>query len=366
MLPSIVLVVGLAACAEPDPVASDAGARLDAAVADAMVDAQPPADANPACQPLVTDYQPRSNGSASDGWAACISDDNIYHPIDLSISTVARVAGFEQIATLLFGGDAPSPQDFIDARLIYLTDNGLESRVSRREDEHYPPAPSACRDLSAAALAAYPDRCVGPVKIQPLLNLAFSEGASGISPERNARIIEAGLLWFLYVSVHKEATTCASAPRDCDSSYAYYTGGEDRSGGLGLARDVRGLAVETHDRIWDGILAVRCWRDLDNPTGPAMNLALRDQAIAQLDRALLAGLSSILVDRTQRLRSEVGVARAADWRAVQLLGAVLDRDARERDATAADTLKAALANLDPSGPVLDAIEDSLASLYPCP
>ncbi len=90
-----------------------------------------------ACQPLATDYQPRVNGSADDSWPACISDDDVYHPINESISTIARVAAFEQIAAQLWANDRlPSATDFIDARVVYAQDQGLDSRVQRRHEVH--------------------------------------------------------------------------------------------------------------------------------------------------------------------------------------------------------------------------------------
>ena len=51
-----------------------------------------------ACTPLPTDYSP----GAIDMWPACISDDDMYHPIGASISTIARVMAHEEIAVLLF------------------------------------------------------------------------------------------------------------------------------------------------------------------------------------------------------------------------------------------------------------------------
>lgn len=356
----LVTLVALAACKADDPPASpDGPPRPDGAIADAGPDA-PPVDANPSCEPLPTDYAPGAPG-ADDTWPACISDDATYHPFDASISTIARVAAFEQIAALLFTG-APSAQDFTDARVLYVQDQGLESRVVRREDEHYPPLSSGlCSDPATAA--ANPDRCVGPARLTPLLQDAFALGEDAASTPLDRRIaaarIEAGLLWFLYVSTFKEAITCTNVPRDCDSSYAYYTGGEAQDGGLGLARYVRALDVATHDRVWDGILAVRCWRDLDNPTGVATDLAMRDRATAQMDRAALRGLSLIVRDR----------ALAVDqvrWEFLRVLGPVLDRDATLRDAALAADLRAEFAKTDWTTVDAAAIVAALDALYPCP
>ena len=126
----------LAACKEGDPPASDAAPRTDGGIDAAPFDAATASgpDANLACQPLASDYQPRAAMSALDSWPACItdSDANDYPAFDrASISTLARVAAFEEIASLLFAG-TPDAQSFTDARTIYLASNGLESRVSRR------------------------------------------------------------------------------------------------------------------------------------------------------------------------------------------------------------------------------------------
>lgn len=314
------------------------------------------------CTPLATDYQPRDQASANDPWAACISDDGQYHPFDASISSVARVAAFEQIAALLSFGTttAPSAQAFLDARVAYSVDQGLESRVSRREDEHYPPAPKQCRDLTADEQKQYPDRCEGPVKMAPILNQAFQDGIDGKEPALAAARIEATLLWFLYSSVYKESRTCAATAVDCDSSWAYYTGGEGRSGGLGLSRYLQARSQDTHDRVWDGSLAVRCWRDLDNPTGAAADTAMKDRATAQLDRALLRGMALILRGRVKQLGC------SSSWATAQILGPVLDREATARDAAKAKVLRDELAKTDPGQVDVAAVTAAIDALFPCP
>ncbi len=314
------------------------------------------------CQPLADDYTPRDQASANDTWPACISDDGAYHPFDPNVSSNARTAAFEQIAVLLHFGEgvAPSPQAFLDARVVYSVDQGIESRVSRREDEHYPPAPKACRDLTPAELQSYPDRCVGQVKIQPILNQAFQEGSEGIDPVENAGRLEAALLWFFYVSSHKEATTCTEVQADCDSSTGYYAGGQTREDAVGLGRYVKARSPEAHDRVWDGLLAVRCWRDLDNPAGIAADTALRDQAVAQLDRALLRGVALIVRQRLGRLECPAG------WESVRILGGVLDREATLRDPANAAVLRAEVTKTDPAAVDAEAAIAAIDAIFPCP
>ena len=330
----------------------DAGPDVDTGTPDTEPDVAPPE-----CEPLASDYSP----GADDEWPECISDDNTYHQFQESISTIGRVGGYEEIADLLWRNGTPDPAAFVAARDVYATGEGLDSRVQRREDEHYPPVTDPdtgdtlrCRDEGVPAMD--PQRCVGPALILPILNDAFQAGIEGTDPNIQAARIEAALLWFLYVSTHKEANTCAVAQKDCDSAYAYYTGGEDRSGGLGLAGVVRDLSAETHDRIWDAILGVRCWRDLDGAE-EATDLETRDRAVAQLDTALLHGVAAIVADR---YASWVDTGSEADAAFLEILGGVLDRAAQEIDADLADALAQAIA--DGEG---DA-DGILTELFPCP
>lgn len=374
MLRSLALALLLAACSGDDEsLPPDAGGRADAAAeADAAgaVCPSPPmyVEDVSGCAPLATDYQPRVNGSADDPWPACISDDNEYHRIMDTISTIARVEAFEQIAALLWSGDRrPSPAEFIDARVIYAQDQGLDSRLQRREDVHYPPpmpAGAKCADLGVPEL--YPDRCVGPAKLLPILNDAFQKGSAGESPRVQAARIEAALLWFLYVSPLSEVMSCTTTPKDCDSAWAYYTGGTPRDLPIGLARYVDGQGPETHDRGYDGTLAVRCWRNLDNEIGEAMDLALRDQAREQLDVAMLRGVALILRQRFAELDCTTGDVRDARFAFIQVIAPLLDRAARERDPALADALLAEATATGPDAVDVPAALAAIDAIFPCP
>lgn len=361
---ALALAAAGAACEAGDPVvtnpAGTGGHGGSAAPCDA--DEGIASRDDPACMALPDDYLPRENNSADDTWPACISDANAYVPFDMNISSLGRVAAFEEIGELLgFGGmKAPSSQDFLDARVIYTQEQGIESRVVRREDEHYPPAPALCRDMTPEEQAMYPDRCVGPVKIRPILNAAFEAGINGQDPVENAARIEGALLWFFYVSIFKEATTAAQNAVDVDSMWAKYTGGEPRESALGLSRYVKPRSQQAHDRIWDGLLAVRCWRDLDNPTGAAMDLAMQDRARAQLDRALLRGVALIVRQRVERLPC------VAAWEPVKILGAVLDREATLRDAEQAAILREELAKARAEDVDQSRVLAALDAIFPCP
>lgn len=356
---AIVASAGLLGCEAENPASTAATDRDATAPASCAPDRAIVPAAEGSCPRAPTDFVP---GSESDGWPACVVDDGVYHAFSASIASLTRVEAFERIASILrFGRDtAPTPADFVEARAIYSADEGIGSRVVRREDEHYPPAAKACRDMTPDEIVAHADRCVGPAKILPILTRAFADGANGVDPLGNAARIEASLLWFFYLSTHKEATTCASKSADCDSMWAKYSGGEPRTSAKGLSRYVRARSPMAHDRAYDGLLAVRCWRDLDNPSGVAADLDTRDRARAQLDRALLRGLAVIV--RQRALERACGGA----WEGVRVLGAVLDREATARDPENAAVLRAELAKTSPNDVDEAKLLAALDALFPCP
>lgn len=352
-------------CPAPLPVPTDGGidGGLDVGAA---CSPRPAFTENVAsCTALGTDYQPRVAMSAMDTWPACISDSNVFTPINANISTVARITAFEEIARLLWTDDvSPSAQAFVDARVQYALDQGLDSRVQRREDVHYPAAPMPCS--TAGVPEQYPDRCAGPTKILPVLNDAFAKGSLGDSPRVNAARVEASLLWFLYLSALSEVMSCTQRPQDCDSCWAYYTGATAREMPLGLARRVRELGPATHDRAYDATLAVRCWRNLDNETGVAMDTARRDLAREQLDRTLLRGVALIVRQKVTEVPCSTGSVQSARLAFLNTLAPWLDRAARERNPALADRLATNLqtttaASLDVAGTL-----SALDTLFACP
>jgi hypothetical protein len=354
----------------------DAGAMGDAV--DAAPDAEP--DAGPAvtCMPLATDYTPRVMMSATDMWPACVSDMGTYARFNTSTSSIARVAAFERMNLDPMNGRAmgffdprrdPTPDEFTAARMIYLEPEGLDSRVSRRSDEHYP-RPSTGDCTMDAVRTAFPDYCVGPARLLPIINDSFRDGQLGTTgtPQRVlAARIEAALLWFLYLSPYKESLTCTTNTGDCDSAWAYYTGGAARGDAmqLGLARLVSGLDRATHDRVWDGILAVRCWRDLDRAT-PATDTATRDRARAQLDRALTRGIVLVLESRLRAMAAASGAEQQAHFAFVKVVGPLLDRAVRAQDPAAADALRTSFAATSPAGIDVPTVIATLDRVLPCP
>ncbi len=315
------------------------------------------------CVPAATDYKPRENGSLNDTWEACISDDGLYHQIEPSVSSISRVEAYETISGMLWENDTITAQQFIDARILFEEEQGLGSRVARRYDVHYASPPNgSCEDEGIPA--AFPDYCVGPAVLQPIVVDAFAQGALGNEPIVNAAKIAAALQWFLYVSSIKEATTCAAKAKDCDSSWAYYTGGTPRDTPIGLAADIDFWAPETHDRGYDGVLAVRCWRDLDS-SEQAQNQTLQALAIDQLDRALLRGMAILIRQRFEMLSCSTGAHQRATLEWLRIVVPLFDRETRERDPAVANMLQAAIAN--PADQIdVDTIVAKIDLTYPCP
>ncbi|MFO7566112.1 MAG: hypothetical protein R6X02_25935 [Enhygromyxa sp.] len=384
LLPALSLVLALSACRSDDDPHDDHGDESgDGDLAGEPCDpADDPVDES-ACAALATDYRP--SDSEDDMYPACISDGGVYELVADPPGSIARVEAHDQIAALLWEGGAPSPGDFTMARTLYELDEGLGSRVDRREDLHYPEIPMAewdpgldpdkqCANQQNAA--NYPDRCVGPAQLRPLINEAFIAGMSGEGdPNVHAARIEAGLVWFSYLSVYKEAYTCTRSPKDCDSAWAYYAGGAQADGALiGFARLVNRYSPNTHQRIFDGILAVRCFRDLysidDYPSYdelPSDGQQLFDAAWEQLDDALARGFAIALRQHLLAQDDEqCSGAREANWAFVQIVGQALDRELRERDAAAADELLEIYAASAPSTAEIERAAELIDQLIPCP
>lgn len=292
---------------------------------------------NESCPEPENYYRP----DEQDSWAECVSDAGDYVQFEASISTAARVAAFEAIGDLLWRNEAPSVEDFASAYEEYSVAEGLLSRVSRREDEHYPPVTNdagdtlSCRDEGVPAMD--PERCVGPAVMVPMLNDAFEAGLEGTDPLIQAKKIEATLLWFLYISTFKEAVTCGNVLKDCDSSYAYYTGGFQRDGGIGLAAYYKRILPEAHDEVFDSILGVRCWRDIDSAIPPE-DSQLQVLSLTNLDSALLWGFAALVLDRIETWENAEGELKVAEWEALKILGPVLAREAELRRVGAGDLI----------------------------
>jgi len=332
-----------------------------------------------ACMPAATDYQPLS-GASDDPYPACATDDGTYPLIADTPSSIARVEAFEEVMAIL-REDVLDADAFTRARTVYATDEGLESRLVRREDLFNPPVPEASWDPGVDAdkqctveanVMSFPERCAGPARIAPILNDAFATGQTGTSqPWVEAARIEAALLWFLHLSVYKEANTCLLKEKDCDSSWAYYTGGFDRAGGIGLSGEVSSLSDLAHARIWDGFAAVRCWREL-YPIAEfetvddvdAEGQALLDDAYDQLGRAQWYGWSRIVRDRLEQLTNSCGAEADAHWAFLQIAGPVLDEQSARIGATSHASLWAS-----EEPPQLETLQSAMTTIdadYDCP
>jgi hypothetical protein len=344
------------------------------------------------CGPLASDYQPRDGNSANDMWPACIADNPPYPLVEAGTpGSYDRIVAYDMMAALLWNNSADlTPEDFTAARDQYVIPEGLESRLNRREDLHYDAIPMAEWDpmvdsdkqCTVAALAdKYPERCAGPKKMKPILDDAFAAGQSGDGDARvHAAKIHATLDWFLWLSVYKEAETCGSAKAaDCDSCWAYYTGLEPIASGLGISKDILAESKNTHERIHDGILAVRCWRDLYQdgmggyPLFPDLDDASLDQfnrGWEQLDQALFRGTALLVrAHAVAYFNSLCGTGDAyqpASWAYLQILGTALQAEADARNAGSAATLASLWASSEPTAQdVADGIA-AIDEIFACP
>ena len=324
------------------------------------------------CTCTPEDYAPRFEMSAKDTWPACISDADAsaYKLVGMNTpSTAARTRAFVSMGTRLWkNANVPSDADFLAARNDFSTPEGIGSRVQRRQDVHYPDIPdntaSKCTDATIAMM--YPDRCAGPQKILPIINDALTKGQAGMDARVNAARIEAALLWFFYISIASEHWTCGfSNMADCDSAWAYYTADTTRGQPLGLAEYVNGLSPATHDRVFDGLLAARCWRDIDKAL-PGARMDLYKRASDQTDKAALRGMALILRDRLGKLMAASGDVQAAHLAFINIIGGFLDRAARARDATKADELKAEVSKTMAANVDVQKAQAALDALFACP
>jgi hypothetical protein len=262
----------------------------------------------------------------------------------------------------------PTKADFLSARDDYSVAEGLASRVARRQDISYPEVPGtdkfACQ--SAGVPAQYPDRCAGPAKLKPIIDDAFVKGSAEEQPLVQAARIEAALLWFFHLSLSSEIWTCSfSSIKDCDSAMAYYTQVSARGAPAGYAAYVAALGPETHDRIYDALLAARCWRDADQamPSTDTQRYAL---AQAQLSKAALRGAALILRDRIGRIPCTSGEARQAHIELVKVLGGLIDHGASGLDAAKAAQLKAYTASPTADAAAASAAQAAIDAIFACP
>ncbi len=331
---------------QPDVTGADAADAASDAAADAA-DASMPMP----CPPAATDFQPRqpmASWIAAYSMCAAVTNPNAYPYFSMSASApvrVARLGALEGMGQLFDPTRDPAPSEFVataadagantSAEFLFR-DTGVATRYQRRADEHYPVPTGLVLNATyqdycgtVSNVMANPDYCAGPAALNPVFNMALAAGMAGAAPTRvHAARLQASYQWWLFISAFKESLTCAPVAADCDSAAGYYNGGAGRNDAMqyGLARELIALGDPgraTHDRIWDALLAVRCWRDLDGgrpgdagATSPATNEALREQARLQLDRALTRGMVQIVQSRLRAFAStDANPARALERQA---------------------------------------------------
>jgi hypothetical protein len=265
----------------------------------------------------------------------------------------------------------PTKDNFADALVIYgRGDGSITSRIVRRQDIHYPDIPnnSKSRCTEPGVADTYPERCVGPAKLVPIINRAFEAAIQrNLEPLSQSARIEAALIWFSYVSVLAEQGTCRDTPEDCDSVWSHYNAAlaVNNSTQKGLGRYFKDLSEETHLRVFDGVLAINCWRHLD-PAPLATNTTLYRLAQQQIDAAMLRGVALIVRERLNHLLAcsptEVKKAHLAF---INTLGPFLDRAARATNAAQADILQAQVSTTDPSRVDVPRALAAIDALFPC-
>jgi hypothetical protein len=323
------------------------------------------------CQPLSTDYQPRASMPSHATWPACISDDDIYHLVGMtSPDGAARARAWDMMGTLLWSNPyVPLPADFLAARDAYSVPTGIAFSVETRQDIHYPEIPNntytKCSEPGIPEM--YPDRCVGPAKLAPLINDAFEKGIAGTDPVVQTARLEAALVWLFYVTTLSELWACTfDALPACDGFWGHYCGGVQRGDhSSSMARYVYGVSPPTADRVFDGILAARCWRDID-PALPAIRTDLYQLSLDQADRAELRGVALVLRERFGRLTCTTGDEQRAQMEFVRVLGGFIDHAARTVDASKADALKAQWSAASAGQVDIQAAQSALDALFPCP
>ncbi|MBX7078015.1 MAG: hypothetical protein K1X88_02440 [Nannocystaceae bacterium] len=330
-----------------------------------------------ACSPQASDFTP----GGDDMWPACVADSGEWTAVlEDPPGSAARVDAYEMIQTLLLG-HTPTADDFLNARTQYALEEGLESRLQRREDLHYPAIDAADQDPGvefdkqctvAGNVEKYPDRCAGPSKIAPIINDAFAAGMTGEGdPNVHAARIDAAIQWFLFVSAYKEAASCVQLPEDCDAHKGYYDGANPRATPEGLGKHIRAISPMAHDAIIDGMLGIRCWRDLypDQVVWEdfgAEGQAAFQNAHEQLDNALHYGWARLVRQHLEDHPMACGSEADASWAWIQVAGPVLDREAGERDSGQAATLSALWANTAPTVADLEGAIAAIDALFPCP
>ena len=311
------------------------------------------------CIAVETDYPAES-------WPMCISDSGRYELAGANTpSSAARVAAYETIADLLWRNEQMTAEDFIQAELIYGEDGGVGSRVTRRYDAHLTmPEGADCAADEAAEL--WPDYCVGPAQIEPLILNAFTEGNMGQNMESNAAKIKAGLLWFFYVSTYKEAYTCAGKAADCDSHWAYCNGAKQLDEEpFALGAEIKAASETAYKSLFDAHLAIRCWRDLDSAE-VAENTELHVQVLDQLERALDYGYAQMLISHLNQISD--GESQQIDLIGLSILGPQITRAALLRDpmldleAWQSNWTGLPTANTD----VINQLSNQLQTLFTCP
>jgi hypothetical protein len=301
----------------------------------------------------------------------CISDDEElaeYHPIGSEIPATSYMEAFERIRELIFEADAEvTRQEFRAARDVYRETNGFRLAVRQMTDPHYE-VPDGTDCTSDPMAQQYPGHCVGRT-LSSTIARNFEQGVKR-APSEIRRVyaarIRASFLWFFYVATYKAAVDCTTDPTSCDKAFGYFTGGRNRRATcIGFEEELLVGDPAAHLAAWHGLLALRCWRDVDD--GPvAKNLAMRDCALRLYDHALLDGMASFVRGYFNWSAETTGATREYAFVFARTLAPVLLRAMEERSPEDAQVLRTALAR--ESGDAIDttAVAEAIDRVFRSP
>jgi hypothetical protein len=313
------------------------------------------------CSYLPNHYLP---GTSDDAWPACSADDGSYHMMGSSEpASAGDTLAFELIGTRTWNNARrPSAKDFAQARIDLAS---IEQGILRAQDVHAGEVPGNYDCSDPVIAKSYPDRCSGAAEILPAVKDALARGMEGDEPRVQAARIEASLIWFLYTSTLSEMWSCSiNGMEGCDQAWGYFNGAKDRSEPLGLGRYFRNAGAETYQHAFDGLLAARCWRDVDRDL-PAARRDMYKSANNQLDRAQLRGLALILRQRLLQLSCSTGDYQQAHFEFAKQLVGYLSREAKARVPELAEVLRVQFLQGPAQVNVFRAV-DALDRLFPCP
>lgn len=341
-----------------------------------------------ACMKQEKDYTQNPNTRDMTLWGVSCSADTSSNFSSVSSESpadvIAQMDALERIRTVLENASV-SKQRFIEAENEYKEPNGIQTALARVADYHDTQYPLGKADtcLIKPITNECASVCVGTTQIEPIIQEAFAQAKSGNNLYVQAARLDAALLWFNYVSIYASMYLGRENPQGIDSARAYYAGGQTPSGaGIGISKYFKQLkpltlsqGQTTDEKVWDGLRALRCWREklgdstpVVNPIDDSENDTRWKAARDQTDRALLAGIAAIVQMRlTNLINEKEAEVKSAHWAFVQTLGRFLLRAAENAapDTDGATLLENELMKTDAAQVNASEILTAFQNEFPC-